>query len=158
LHDDPHGGTRLGRARDGATQQPGSVRQVYVVRSGGVPEATADVDGARQFKWSHVLVEEIQHEIRGSRCVMKTYSSADSRERRRPCIGCPESAARDSCPRSRQSTRSAHRVLGNLTQASSSAQPCAIVLKENDNAVLPAPAQIAQTQSSCATPTVNAQC
>ena len=66
MHDDPHGGTWLGRARDDATQHPegGSVRQVYVVCSGGVPEAAADVDGARQFKWSHVLVEGIQHEIR----------------------------------------------------------------------------------------------
>jgi len=83
LHDDPHGGTRLGRARDDATQHPerGSVRQVYVVRSDGVPEVVADVDGARQFKWSHVPVEGIQREIQGSRCVMKTYSSADSRLR-----------------------------------------------------------------------------
>jgi len=68
LRDDPHGGTRLGRARDDATQHPegGSVRQVYVVRSGGVSEAAADVDSARQFKWSHVPVEGIQREIRGS--------------------------------------------------------------------------------------------
>ena len=50
-------------------------------RSGGVPEAAADVDGARQFKWSHVMVEGIQHEIQGSCCVMKTHSSADSRLR-----------------------------------------------------------------------------
>jgi len=52
LHDNPHGGTRLGRARDDATQHPeeGSVQQVYVVRSGGVPEAAADVDSVRQFK------------------------------------------------------------------------------------------------------------
>jgi len=72
LHDDPHGGTRLGRARDDATQHPegGIVRQVYVVHSGGVPEAAADVDGERQFKWSHVPVEGIHREIRGSRCVM----------------------------------------------------------------------------------------
>jgi len=79
LHDDPHDGT----ARDVASQHPegGSVRQVYVVRSGGVPEAAADVDGARQFKWSYVLVEGIQHEIWGSCCVMKTYSLADSRLR-----------------------------------------------------------------------------
>ena len=52
LRDDPHGGTRLGRARDDATQHPegGSLQQVYVVRSGGVPEAAADVHGAHQFK------------------------------------------------------------------------------------------------------------
>jgi len=83
LHDNPHDGTRLGRARDVASQHPegGSVRQVYVVRSGGFPEAAADVDGVRQFKWSHVLVEGIQHEIQGSCCVMKTYSLADSRLR-----------------------------------------------------------------------------
>ena len=83
LRDDPHGGKRLGRARAHATQHPdgGSVRQVYVVRIGGVPEAAADVDGARQFKWSHVQVEGIQREIWGRRCVMKTYSSADSRLR-----------------------------------------------------------------------------
>ena len=87
----------------------------------------------------------------------QTWGCAAS-ERRRPCIGCPESAARDSCPRSRQLTRSAHWVLGNLTQATSLAQPCAVVLKEHENAVLPAPAQIAQTQSSCSTPTANTQC
>jgi len=83
FHDEPHDGTRLGRARDVASQhlEGGRVRQVYVVRSGGVPEASADVDGARQFKWSHVLVEGIQHEIRGNCCVMKTYNSADSRLR-----------------------------------------------------------------------------
>ena len=83
LRDDPRGGTRFGRARNDATQHPegGSVRQVYVVRSGGVSEAAADVDSARQFKWSHVPVQGIQREIRGSRCVMKTYSSADSRLR-----------------------------------------------------------------------------
>jgi len=83
LRDDPHRGTRLGRTRDDATWHPegGSVWQVYVVRCGGVPEAAADVDGARQFKWSHVLVEGIQREILGSRCVMKTYSLADSRLR-----------------------------------------------------------------------------
>jgi len=59
LHDDPHGGTRLGRAHDDATQHPegGSVRQVYVVRSGGVPEAAANVDGACQFKWSNGTVK-----------------------------------------------------------------------------------------------------
>ena len=51
------------------------------MHSGGVPEAAADVDGARQFKWSHVLVEGIQREILGSRCVMKICSSADSRLR-----------------------------------------------------------------------------
>ena len=70
LHDDPHAGTRLSRARDVASQHPegDSVRQVYVVRCGGVPEAAADVDGARQFKWLHVLVEGIQYEIRGSCC------------------------------------------------------------------------------------------
>jgi len=83
LGDDPHGGTRLGWALNHATQHPegGSVRQVYVVRSGEVSEAAADVDGARQFKWSHVPAQGIQREIRGSRCVMKTYSSADSRLR-----------------------------------------------------------------------------
>ena len=83
LHDDPHDGTRLGRAHDVASQHPegGSVQQVYVVRSGGVSEAAVDVDGARQSKWSHVPVEGIQREIRGSHCVMKTYSSADSRLR-----------------------------------------------------------------------------
>jgi len=83
LHYDPRGGTRLGRAREDATQHPegGSVQQVYVVRSGGVAEAAADVDDARQYKWSHVPVEGIQREIQGSRCVMKTYSSADSRLR-----------------------------------------------------------------------------
>jgi len=43
-------------------------------------------------------------------------------------------------------------------EATSSAQPCAVVLKKNENAVLPAPGQIAQTQSSCATPTMNTQC
>ena len=61
LHHDPPSGTRLGRASDDATQHPegGSIRQVYVVRSGGVPEAAADVDGARHFKWSHVPVEGI---------------------------------------------------------------------------------------------------
>ena len=51
------------------------------MRSGGFPEAAVDVDGARQFKWSHVPVEGIQREIRESCCVMKTYSSADSRLR-----------------------------------------------------------------------------
>jgi len=52
LHDDLHSGTRLSRSRDDATQHPegGSVRQVYVVRCGGVPEAAADVDGVCQFK------------------------------------------------------------------------------------------------------------
>ena len=54
---------------------------VYVVRSGGVPEAATDIDSVRQFKWSHVQVEGIQREIWGSRCVVKTYSSADSRLR-----------------------------------------------------------------------------
>jgi len=37
LHDDPHDGTRLGKARDVASQHPegGSVQQAYVVRSDG---------------------------------------------------------------------------------------------------------------------------
>jgi len=83
VFDDPHGVTQLGRAWDRATQhlEGGSVRQVYVVRSGGVPEAAADVDGARQFKWSHVPVEGIQREVRGCCCIIKTYSLADSRLR-----------------------------------------------------------------------------
>ena len=79
LHDDSHGC----RSRDDATQHPerGSIRQVYVGRSGGVQEAAADVDGARQFNWSHVPVEGIQREIWRSCCFVKTYSSADSRLR-----------------------------------------------------------------------------
>ena len=36
-------------------------------------------------------------------------------------------------------------------------RPC-LALKEHENVVLPAPAQIAQTQSSYATPTANTQC
>jgi len=49
LHDDPHSGTRLRRARDDATRhsEGDSVQQVYVVLGGGVNEAAADVDGAR---------------------------------------------------------------------------------------------------------------
>ena len=83
LHDDQRGGTRRGRACNDATQHPegGSVRQVFVVRSGGVPEAAANVDSVRQFKWSHLPVEGIQREILRSRCVMKICSLADSRLR-----------------------------------------------------------------------------
>jgi len=153
LRADPHGGTRLGRAHDDATKHPEGAaygRSMYcaVVESQKLLRTftvrTTSNGLMYQYSGSSVRFGEVAVQTRG--CAAS--------ERRQPCIGCPESAARDSCPRSRQSTRSAHRV----TQTTSSAQPCAVVLKEHENAVLPAPVQIAQTQSSCATPTANTQC